>query len=360
MATVNSYMGSLLGMGIGDALGYRIDDLSWEEICDNYGPNGLLGYDLQEEYAPVTSYTQIAAYLCNGLLLSISRGSRDSRMPYLTLGLREWARSQLFYRDPERSFCWIAKLPAFRRRNCRDARMLANLRLQSQGSLDAAPASPDSPGPVTAGVAMGLFYDSKRLEPCQIGELTYNTIALTHGKYEAALCGVVLAYIIAGIQQEPDVPLMQQFRGAIAAMQGQFPGSEADQVADFLKKAIDLRGDNTLSTRQGMETLGCRTAAECLGGAMYACLTLGNDFDAAIIGSINHSGHSAATGAITGAILGGVMGAANLPEFYLESLEPAQSLTILAQDLLSATPASGIFDDDWDRKYVHGEPLDSP
>ena len=54
------------------------------------------------------------------------------------------------------------------------------------------------------------------------------------------------------------------------------------------------------------------------------------------------------------------MGAADLPEFYLESLEPAQSLVILAQDLLSATPASGIFDDDWDQKYVHGEPLDSP
>ena len=357
MATVDSYMGCLLGMAIGDALGYTIDDMNWDAICENYGPNGLLGYDLQEDLAPVTSYTQIAAYLCNGLLLSISRGNRDTRMPYLTLGLREWTRSQLFYRDPERSFCWIAKLPAFRRRTCRDARMLATLRLQSQGSLDAAVASPDSPGPITAGIALGLFYDSKRLETCQIGELTYEIIAQTHGKGEAALCGVVLAYIIAGIQQEPEVPLIDQFRGAIAAMQGQFPGTEAERVAGILKKGMELCNDPTVSTRQGMETIGCDTAAQCLAGAMYACLSLGNDFDAAIIGSVNHSGHSAATGAITGAILGSVMGADKLPEFYLESLEPAHSLTVLAQDLLSATPASGIFDDDWDQKYVHGEPL---
>lgn len=357
MATVDSYMGCLLGMAAGDALGYTIDDLSWEDICQNYGPNGLLGYDLQEDFAPVTSYTQIAAYLCNGLLLSISRGSRDARMPYLTLGLREWTRSQLFYRDPERSFCWIAKIPAFRRRNCRDARMLATLRLQSQGSLDVATAFPDSPGPITAGVAMGLFYDSKRMETCQIGELTYEIIAQTHGKGEAALCGVVLGYIIAGIQQEPEVPLREQFYGAIAAMQGQFAGAEANRVAEILKKAIDLCDDPSVSTRQGMETLGCRTAAECLAGGMYACLTLGYDFDAAIIGAVNHSGHSAATGAITGAILGAIMGAAALPEFYLDSLEPAQSLAVLAKDLLSATPVSGIFDDDWDLKYVHGEPV---
>ena len=56
---------------------------------------------------------------------------------YVKLGLREWTRSQQFARDPERSFCWVAKLPGLRRRHCRDARMLDNLRLEAYGTMDA-------------------------------------------------------------------------------------------------------------------------------------------------------------------------------------------------------------------------------
>ena len=38
--------GCLLGMAIGDAMGCAVDKKSWEQISQDYGPNGLLGYDL--------------------------------------------------------------------------------------------------------------------------------------------------------------------------------------------------------------------------------------------------------------------------------------------------------------------------
>ncbi len=72
---------------------------------------------------------------------------------------------------------------------------------------------------------------------------------------------------------------------------------------------------------------------------------------------MNHSGRSAAVGAITGAILGLRLGAEALPDFYLESLEPAATLIELAEDLHSGCPANTggkIFDLDWDYKYLHG------
>ena len=56
--------GCLLGMAAGDALGYTIDDKSWQEIQEDYGPYGLMGYDLCNGYAEVSSHTQIAAFLC--------------------------------------------------------------------------------------------------------------------------------------------------------------------------------------------------------------------------------------------------------------------------------------------------------
>ena len=91
-----------------------------------------------------------------------------------------------------------------------------------------------------------------------------------------------------------------------------------------------------------------------LAGALYACLTCHGDFDTAIITAVNHSGRSAAVGAITGALLGAKLGEEALPEFYLDCLEPTETLRELAVDLAQGCPmerSSLLFDGDWDRKY---------
>ena len=78
------YRGCLLGMAVGDAMGYTVDNKSWREIREDYGPNGLLGYDLVNGYADVTSYTQLAAFTCNGLLFGMTRGQLTEKMaPYI-------------------------------------------------------------------------------------------------------------------------------------------------------------------------------------------------------------------------------------------------------------------------------------
>ena len=354
----SAYRGCLLGLAVGDALGYTVDGRTWKEIQREYGPNGLLGYDLQnQEYAPVSYYTQIAAYLSNGLLLSVARG-RPNLMRYGKLALQEWTRSQLFPRDPEESFCWLAKLPQFRRHHCRDVRMLETLRLEAYGSVDAPQNDYATPGAITAAVAVGMFYQPNRISPEQVGTLAADLIALTHGNPETFLSGVVLAYTVAGILQEPERPLEDQFCQAIAVMAGQFRGRfpQADDVARQLKQAIALAQSDSVTPQQGMEQLICLDGAQCLAGAMFACLTWPEDFDSVIITAVNHSGASAAVGAITGAILGAKLEETALPDFYLESLECADILALLAEDVLSATPALGLFDDSWDHKYGQGLP----
>ncbi len=353
-----AYRGCLLGMAAGDAMGYTIDGNTWEEIQENYGPNGLLGYDLQEsEYAPITAHTQIAAFLCNGLLISVSRGKAD-HLRYAKLALREWTRSQQFHRDPESSYCWVAKMPSFRRRYCRDARMLDMTRLESYGSMRTPKNHNTAPGAITAAVAAGMFYNPKRLEAEHIGPLAGELMALTHGDPETFLSGAVLAYTIAGILQEPEGSLQDHFMQAIAVMDGQFRSLffQAEELAGQLRRAIALAKSGTVSPQEGIEELGCTDTAQCLAGAMFACLTYPEDFDSAIITAVNHSGISAAVGAITGAILGAKLGEDALPGFYLESLECCDALSVLAEDMLRGTPALDIFDDSWDHKYVQGLP----
>ena len=51
------------------------------------------------------------------------------------------------------------------------------------------------------------------------------------------------------------------------------------------------------------------------------------------------------------------MGAEALPDFYLECLESAKILEVLSSDLALGSPTFGLFDDDWDQKYVQGMPV---
>ena len=76
----SAYRGCLLGLAVGDAMGYTVDAKTWAEIQEDYGPNGLLGYDLVNGYADVTSNTQLAAFTCNGLLLGLTRGQLQGKM----------------------------------------------------------------------------------------------------------------------------------------------------------------------------------------------------------------------------------------------------------------------------------------
>ena len=355
---LDAYRGCLLGLAVGDAMGMPVDDMTLEQIRENYGPHGLLGYDLRGDFAEITSYTQVAAYICNALLLSVSRGKGDKKLEYVKLGLKEWTRSQQFARDPENSYCWVAKLPAFRRRYCRDVRMLDTLRLAAMGFPEKGPNKYNTPGSLTAAISVGMFYNPQRLTPPQIGELAVQVVSLTHGDPAAFLSAAVLAYTITGILMERALPLEDQFSSAISAMEYQFRSkySQAAEVAATLRAALE-RAKAAEPMSQVMESLQCYSALSCLAGAIYASVANQHDFDTAMITAVNHSGYSSAVAAITGSLLGAKMGYAALPDFYVESLEPVNALCQLADDMVSGTPAKGLFDDDWDQKYVQGLPL---
>ena len=133
---IAAYRGCLLGLAVGDAMGYTVDKKSWDEICENYGPNGLLGYDLVNGTADITSYTQLAAFLCNGLLLGAIRGNPENLSKYMAMSLREWVKSQQFRGSAEKTACWLAQVPEMRRRHCMDTRILDTLRRERLGTLE--------------------------------------------------------------------------------------------------------------------------------------------------------------------------------------------------------------------------------
>ena len=359
----SAYRGCLLGLAVGDAMGYTVDAKSWDEIREDYGPNGLLGYDLVNGYAEVTSYTQLAAFTANGLLLGLTRGQLQGKMApfvrYIGLSHREWAASQQRWNKPEKTFCWLYRKKEMCRRACMDTWMLDALNRRELGT----PEDPDNhfatPAAITAGLGVGLFFRPETMDQAEMDRLGAEAVALTHGSPLAFLPGAFLAHLVSRVLRQPEVSLEQLILETADAFRDQFEReySQAGEICALVKQSVEMSHDWKIKPCDAMLRLRCENGAQVLAGAVYAMLVGQEDFDTAMIIAVNHSGRSAAVGAITGAILGGRMGMEALPEFYLECLEPAEILMELADDLYQGCPMEKddlFYDSDWDRKYIHG------
>lgn len=363
IARRSAYRGCLLGMAIGDAMGYPVDTKNISQIRMDYGPNGLLGYDLVNGYADITSHTQLAAFSANGLLLGMTRGQVLGRMgPYVRyahVAQKEWAIGQRRYDQPSKNHCWTFLIPEFRRRHCTDTRMVEILNREKPGTLEAPVNGYDNPASIASAVAAALFAATVRLDQEEADRLGAESIALTYGNPLAFLPGAVIVHLITRSLQQKEARLEDLVEEAITALDDQFGRQfrQTAQVITLVRQAIALARDFSVLPVEAMEKLKCDNGAEVLAGAIYAALIYEKDFDSAMIVAVNHSGRSAAVGAIAGAILGVRTGEEALPDFYLEGLEILPVIRTLADDLHQGCPMGprgGLYDVDWDRKYLHG------
>ena len=356
-----AFRGALLGLAIGDAMGSTIDRKHLTAICADYGPNGLMGYDLANGYAEVSSYTQLAAYVTNGIIMGLAKNQSYGRttpmIRYISTSLREWSRTQQ-YSPQERNYCWLTTVPELKRRHCMDTRMLDALTRETLGTPQEPVFRNDLPSALTEVVPIALLGGVVEMEPDAIDLLGAEAVALTHGDTETFLAAAALTHALSILREEPDIGRKALIESVVDSVSLQF-GREYGHTGhlwELLQMAQILAESDTVTPMEAMEQLRCGTAAEVLAGALYACMTCHGDFDTAMITAVNHSGRSAAVGAITGAALGLRYGEDALPEFYLESLEPVHLLQQLADDLAQSSildQMNRLFDDDWDRKYLH-------
>ena len=360
---LNAFRGCLLGLAAGDALGYTVSDLSLERIRENYGPNGLLGYDLVNGYAYVTSYTQLAAYACNGLLMGMTRGQMRGVMApyvcYVAMAEQEWARLQSYRLDSGfRKSCWISSGQELRFRRCMDTLMLDTLTRGAIGTMEGQKNRFQTPGALTAAVPVGLFFDPNRMDRSEVVRLGAEVVALTHGNPLAFLAGAALAYIISRVTWNGDRDLRSVTRDTIAMLKQLYGHEYSKPVNELclqLQAAVTLAGATEIPEPEALEQIQCDTASKVLAGAVYVSMLHPKSLDEALIAAVNHSGDSAAVGAVTGAIVGAMVGVEDIPEFYMEGLEPAEMLDELAVDMFQGCPmekASGFFDCEWEEKYI--------
>jgi ADP-ribosylglycohydrolase len=96
-------------------------------------------------------------------------------------------------------------------------------------------------------------------------------------------------------------------------------------------------------------------ADEALAIAIYCSLKYSNDFEKAIIASVNHRGDSDSTGSLTGNILGAYLGIQDIPQKFKTNLEFYDLIIDIATDLHKCTKMSAddmISDSIWKQKYI--------
>ena len=137
-----------------------------------------------------------------------------------------------------------------------------------------------------------------------------------------------------------------------------FPYAEhLNELMELIDKAIEFALNDNIDDLDAIRQLGEGwVAEETLAIAIYCSMKYENDFEKAIIASVNHSGDSDSTGSVTGNILGAHLGMKAIPEKYLAKLELKDIILEIADDLFNdcnISEYSNYRDEVWERKYIY-------
>ena len=159
------------------------------------------------------------------------------------------------------------------------------------------------------------------------------------------------------VSHNEDISLLDAVLDMKEALRRQFTNRKhlSEQI-DLIDKAIVLSKEN-IDDLEAIRELGQGwVAEETLAIAIYCSLKYSDDFDKAIIASVNHSGDSDSTGAVTGNILGAYLGLKSIPKKYLDNLELKDVILEIADDLYNDCKISeyGSYHDEiWEQKYIY-------
>ncbi len=104
----------------------------------------------------------------------------------------------------------------------------------------------------------------------------------------------------------------------------------------LINKALELAANNEEDAVNIDRLGGGWVAEETLAIAIYSVMRHFDNFERAIIASVNHGGDSDSTGAVTGNIIGAVNGYNAIPDYFKDNLELHEVILKMADDLYVA------------------------
>lgn len=361
--------GSLFGGAVGDALGYPVEFLDEESIFAEYGADGIREYELDDASgkALISDDTQMALFTANGILVADTRvsmrGVGGTPHNYIIASYQDWLRTQEMTFEESRRLprgsmggciSWLVDVPELYSRRAPGHTCLSALHQYRKGQI------PQNNSKGCGGIMRVAPLALKHYPYTQIKEIDREgaeIAKITHRHSLGYMPAAVLVHIISRIvyprQRQSLKEIVLEARDTIADL---FAGDGyLKELTEMIELAVRL-SENGESDPDNIHQLGEGwVAEETLGIAIYCSLRHQDDFSAGVTAAVNHRGDSDSTGAVTGNILGALLGYEAIEEKWKSSLELADVILEMADDLCHGCQMSEYSryeDPDWVRKYM--------
>lgn len=362
MSNLDKFRGCLLGGAAGDALGYEVEFMKAPGIFRRFGDRGITEYVLHNGVAQISDDTQMTLFTAAGLLVCTTRGMLRGIMgdysDYIAYCYQDWLRTQhpMEQARGKHRYSWLMNEPRLYSRRAPGLTCLSVLGSGYLGRIETPINDSKGCGGIMRVAPIGLYFAGSGMPIEQIDRLGAEAAALTHGHELGWLSSAVLVHIIHELVYHPGIRIDRAVCDALDAMEKIFPKTaHMAYQRQLVEKAMDFaRAD--MDDLTAIETLGGGwVGEEALAIAVYCACKYPDDFDKALIASVNHSGDSDSTGAVTGNILGASLGLAGIPAKYRENLELSDVILEIADDLYHncrLTEDGSCADPLWEQKYV--------
>lgn len=333
---IERFQGCLLGGAIGDALGYPVEFMSRKEIISHYGEAGIANL---KRHAHISDDTQMTLFTANALLHTTHAEDADAYWAEY----QRWLFTQIGYsadnkflpkRLDERQPFILDQPELFAQRapgnTCLSALMGGKI-----GTVEKPVNDSKGCGGIMRVAPCGLRYWRNPREAFYAG---MTAAATTHGNSTGFIAAGAFAAIIARIVRD-QIDNPGALRYAIKAVIDDLPmwcpnsiNVDHHETVEAMKEALD-RSIYDYTTLVDTSVFGEGwTAASALAIALYCAAATRSPVEA-IKCAVNHSGDSDSTGAICGNIVGAMYGVNTLPYNWLNNVELAGYVRMMADDL---------------------------
>ncbi len=307
-AVADKHEGCIVGLAVGDALGFPTEFMDRRAIRARWGDEGVRDFETGGSHPPGTfsDDTQMTLAVARALLKAGDR-PLEELMAEMGAEFVAWADSPDNDRAPGGT-CMRA------------------CRLLASGAAWREAGRNDSKGCGTAmrSAPVGLYYygDWPRLV-----EVATASSLITHGHPCATAGSVATAGLVS------------------MALDGMEPADMVDSLCDLV---VAISEEFVVAVRQVPGLLACSpdmalhelgqgwVAEEAVAGALYCFLRTPDDFAATVLAGANSDGDSDSIACIAGAISGAYNGADAIPRRWREQVENASGLREVAAQLLAA------------------------
>jgi ADP-ribosylglycohydrolase len=335
--------GSLLGGAIGDALGYPVEFIySYEGILSRYGERGITRLDTkqyssegeQNNKAVVSDDTQMTLFTANGLLNAPKLGIEPKYA--ICRAYLEWLETQSGNRKGKAE-CWIRNLPELNQRRAPGTTCISALQEIKRG-IEPINNSKGCGGVMRVAPVALYAVCGNRMSITDADRLAGDAAEITHQHPLGFISAALMVHVIYRLAQDehPTRSVLKNYITEGVEVMRELYGShynDVERMAELSERAIFL-SSNADSDLENIKCLGEGwVGEEALAIGLYYTLKYLDNFEEAMIASVNHGGDSDSTGAVTGNILGAAIGYEAIPKFYKEDVELHDVLLHMADDL---------------------------